>query len=72
MSGSVRMKEKTVDPAWKKDDGNQFELPPLWTDYDVPHRGAGGKQNACIRTVTMYIKATYLPVLFMVLKNRLL
>jgi serine/threonine protein kinase len=41
--GVTKAKEKTLDPQWKKDEGNVFEMPPMWTKYDVPGRGPTGE-----------------------------
>jgi serine/threonine protein kinase len=41
--GATKSKEKTVDPQWKKDDGNVFEMPPMWTKCDLPGRGPSGE-----------------------------
>jgi serine/threonine protein kinase len=40
--GRTHTKERTIDPAFTKEDGANLEFPPCWTDYDVPDRGPLG------------------------------
>jgi hypothetical protein len=37
--GRTKYKEKTISPVWKRDDGGIFELPPIWTNYEISDRG---------------------------------
>ena len=41
--GFLGPKEKTIDPAFGREDRNLYELPPRWTDYDASGRGVLGE-----------------------------
>lgn len=40
--GKTSTKQNTLDPNWKDDPSATFELPPVWTDWNIPGRGDGG------------------------------
>ena len=41
-TGFTSTKQNTLDPNWKDDTSAIFELPPVWTDWDIPGRGECG------------------------------
>ena len=43
--GQTKEKAKALDPIFDKTTDNTiYELPPVWTDLDVPLRGPGGSE----------------------------
>ena len=40
--GETKEKVKNLEPVFERSDGTIFELPPHWTDLDIPDRGPNG------------------------------